>query len=88
MTSINELNNLQPGQKLVYWVGASIAKSSNKELRGTAYNLHLEDRAFLVQRRIDGGLFEYIAIGKIAPPNKKRIEYRRHYVTNLASKPL
>ena len=82
--SLNSLNNLQPGQVVVYFTGLSAALSCPAEIRNTANLLHIEDKAFLLQRRIYDGKFEYLAIGKKAPPDMKVVFENRERAISLA----
>lgn len=52
------LAQLQPGARIVYHKGMFCSGAH----RVAAYNAACERRVLLVQRRIDGGMFQYIAV--------------------------
>lgn len=95
---LDALNNLMPGQSCVYYTGHIAKSSSNPDvrlLRDTAYNMHVEDLAYLTTRvksrtdnvfRYSVSEFEYIATRKVAPPNPKSVINRRFYVENMRMK--
>jgi hypothetical protein len=93
---IAELNNLMPGQSVVYFTGHLGMSSSDpevKQLRDTAYMMHVEDRVMLTQRvvrrnehvyvRHTTSIFEYVATAKRLPPNPRVVMRRRAYLDDI-----
>jgi hypothetical protein len=65
------LDKLRPGEKVVYYEGASLARTRAKnpedpqlEAADLAWRLALEGRVILAQRRTDKGTMAYLAIGR------------------------
>lgn len=96
---IKQLNDLMPGQSMVYYtsIHAPIARGNfdDIEARNHAYIMYSQDLVDLVQRRISGGgsynqketsVFEYIAIRKRHDPDPKKVVNRQFYATCLRDK--
>jgi len=86
-----DLNNLQPGESVVYWTGTCIAKTCD-ESRYTAWEMYMRDEADLTQRKIKVAVpakdgtdwyhdeFQYIITRRKALPNPTTVfERREHY---------
>lgn len=82
---VKQLDNIKPGQILVYYTGKLANSGGISDVRNAAYKVHMEDRGYLVQKRI-GDIFQYIAIGKRAIPNPKQVNQRIFYIQTLESK--
>lgn len=92
---INKINNIQPGQVLVYWTGESHIK--DYVLRNAAYNKYKNDEAYILQRVVnrtsarnlkefDHNTYEYILIGKVAPPDEKEVAKRKRADIEMSGK--
>lgn len=92
--TIRKLNALQPGESFVYFIGfldkerERNPKSEKAQTADAAYNLFMEKKVCLTQRRLappvrkDGAIdwhlgcgtgFEYIATGALPPKKRERL---------------
>lgn len=86
-TYLNNLNNIAPGQTVVYFKGKSLAQNGSTEASNSAYQMYLDGKVELTQRRLIVGNqfghdiveYEYLATGRREPPPQKQIEARNIY---------
>lgn len=84
---LNNLNNIVPCQTVIYFKGKSLAQNGATEASNTAYQMYLDGKVDLTQRRVVIGNqyghdiveFEYLATGRREPPPQKEIEARNIY---------
>ena len=93
---LNDLNNLQPGESCVYFIGGNISRASQAhEARNTAYRGYMNDTLILTQRLLrrvsvptryftEVSYFEYIATRKKAMPDPKEISVRSEYLDKIS----
>ena len=101
---INKLRNLRPGESLVYFVGfldsekISTPRSDNSIIAGVAYDLALEGKVLLTQKRLShpitkeghidwsrgkGDGFKYIATG--AYPKQRKYPIHKPLLVGASS---
>ena len=91
---IKQLQNLLPGQSMVYYTSdsAPISKAGCPDMieaRNLVYNMYLNDLGYPVQRIKSGDLvrvFEYVFIRKIDPPCPEAVFARKEYHRGLEDK--
>ena len=81
--TINALDNIQPGEEIVYFKGSAITTMEDSQLFAHCYSLYKEGKAEMVQRKLTNetgtnrNIFEYLAIGRYdkTPPRDNNIYY-------------
>lgn len=61
--AIKWLDNARPGSKVVYHIG-NLFLDGRDEVANFLYEAAVDDRVWLFQRRLEVGVFEYMAIKK------------------------
>lgn len=80
MSTYESLIKIEPAQTIVYYRGRCIAKDPGATgMKDLAYSKWVNDEVFLLQEKMSDGVFEYMAIGKIASPNMREVNKRKNY---------
>ena len=93
MTPIERLNQIQPGERIVYWEdGVIIPDLTRAEIFKAVNQAYVDDRVYPMQEVIGVGEpiqgrtttnSRYFVIGKVAAPCPKDVNRRRDYVDSL-----
>ncbi len=79
---MKNLDDLEPGETVVYFTGLTLAGSHN-EISRTAWAMYLRGDAELTQRRRNDGKFDYLVTRRREKPSARTMKTRDAYYNHL-----